>query len=75
MPDYIISKEIDESFEAMDKAIKDSDIMDASFFWKITAACMNGDITFDDWDKKIGDNICEHISKRITEELKKQGKI
>jgi hypothetical protein len=75
MPGYIISKEIDESFEAMDKAIRDSDIMDASYFWKITAAFMNGDITFDNWDKKIGDNICEHLTKRITEELKKQGKI
>lgn len=69
MPNYIISEEIDKSFEIMDKAIRDSDIMDASYFWKITAAFMNGDITFSNWDEKIGNNICEHLTKHIIKKL------
>lgn len=71
MSDYIISKEIDESFEAMDKAIRDSDIMDVSYFWKITASLFSGDISVNEWDEGLTSNICEHISKHITEELKK----
>lgn len=74
MSDYIISKEIDKSFEAMDKAIRDSDIMDASYFWKITASSFNGDISVNEWDERLTSNICEHISKHIAEELKTRKK-
>lgn len=72
---YIISKETDRLFDEMDKAIRETDIMDAGYFWKTTGAFYKGDISIDEWSQKLTDNICEHISKHITEELKKQGKI
>lgn len=72
---YIISKETDRLFDEMDKAIRETDIMDAEYFWKTTTAFINGDISVKEWDERLSDNICEHISKHIIEELKKQDKI
>lgn len=40
MSNYIISEEIDKIFEDMDKAIRESDLMDASYFWKITGTLL-----------------------------------
>ncbi len=72
---YIISKEIDRLFDEMDKAIRETDIMDAEYFWKTTTAFVSGDISIKEWDERLSDNICEHMTKHITEELEKQGKI
>ena len=72
---YIISKEMDRHFREMDRVIKETDIMDTGYFWKTTTAFFNGDISVNEWNQKLSDNICEHISKHIAEELKKQGKI
>ena len=66
---------MDESFKAMDKAIRETDIMDASYFWRVTGAFIGGDISMSEWDKKLGDNICEHLTKHIMEKLEKEGKI
>lgn len=73
--DYIISKEMDRHFSEMDKAIRESDIMDAGYFWKTLTAFVNGDLSIDEWNQKLSDNICEHLSKHIIEELRKQKKI
>lgn len=66
---------MDRHFEEMDRAIRESDIMDASYFWKTTTAFFSGDISVDELDKRLTDNIREHIFKRIAEELKRQRKI
>lgn len=72
---YIISKEMDRHFSEMDKAIRETDIMDAGYFWKTTTAFIKGELSIDEWNKRLSDNICEHLSQHIMEELRKQKKI
>ena len=72
---YIISKEMDRHFKEMNRAIRETDIMDAEYFWKTTTAFFKGELSVDEWNLRLSDNICEHLSKYITEELNKQRKI
>lgn len=60
---------MDKHFREMDRAIKETDIMDAEYFWKTTTAFFNGELSVDEWNLRLSDNICERLSKHIAEEI------
>lgn len=69
MSEYIISKEMDEWFEDMDKVLHQNEYLTPKVFWESLTDVISGKISYEDFLKRIDENFIDNMSKKITEEL------
>ena len=69
MSEYIISKEMDEWFDGMDKVLHQNEYLTPKVFWESLTDVISGKISYETFSKRIEENFVDNLSKKIMEEL------